>query len=65
MPKVPFPSQMAAPCSGRKTIVEINGGCWVETAQKPPCDDTGEAEYQGKCYVPVAKPRRLPQSVEP
>ncbi|WNG26872.1 hypothetical protein F0U62_24755 [Cystobacter fuscus] len=65
MPKVPFPSQMAAPCKGRKTIVEINGGCWVETAQKPPCDDTDEAEYQGKCYVPVAKPRRLPQSVEP
>jgi hypothetical protein len=65
MPKVPFPSQMAAPCTGRKTIVEINGGCWVETAQKPPCDDTNEAEHQGKCYVPVAKPRRLPQSVGP
>ncbi|WNG17308.1 hypothetical protein [Cystobacter fuscus] len=65
MPKEPFRNQMAAPCPGRKTIVEINGGCWVTLEQKPPCDDTDAAEYQGKCYMPVGKPRRLPQSVEP
>ena len=65
MPKEPFLNQMAAPCPRKKVVVEINGGCWVEIAQKPPCDDTDQAEYQGKCYMPVGKPKRLPQSVEP
>ncbi|WNG26859.1 hypothetical protein F0U62_24685 [Cystobacter fuscus] len=65
MPKEPFLNQVVAPCPRKKVVVEINGGCWVETAQKPPCDDTNEAEYQGKCYMPVSKPRMLPQSVGP
>jgi hypothetical protein len=65
LPNEPFLHQMAAPCPRRKAVVEINGGCWVEIAQKPPCDDTEEAEYQGKCYMPVAKRKKLPQAVEP
>ncbi|OJH35797.1 hypothetical protein [Cystobacter ferrugineus] len=65
MPKKPFLNQMEAPCPRKKVVVEINGGCWVEIAQKPPCDNTDQAEYQGKCYMPVAKPKKLPQSVEP
>jgi hypothetical protein len=47
--------------------LEINGGCWMELAQKPPCADV-VAEYQGKCFVPVSKDRsggRLPQSSKP
>jgi len=45
----------------------INGGCWVEVAKNPPCYED-QAEYQGKCYLPVSKtPRqqREPQSIHP
>lgn len=66
LPKVPFENQAAAPLCKKKGVVEINGGCWVELAQKPPCNDD-EAEHQGKCYLPVSKPenKRPPQSVQP
>ncbi|EPX56552.1 hypothetical protein D187_007894 [Cystobacter fuscus DSM 2262] len=65
LPKEPFLNQMTAPCPRRKVVVEINGGCWVTLEQKPPCDDTDAAEYQGKCYMPVGKRKKLPQSVGP
>ena len=63
LPKTPFVDQAAAPCK-RKGVAEINGGCWVELAQKPPCNDD-EAEHQGKCYMPMSKKKRLPQVVQP
>ncbi|WNG14996.1 hypothetical protein [Cystobacter fuscus] len=64
MPDKPLRDQAVPPCKRNRSVVEINGGCWVELSQKPPCDpDT--AEYQGKCYMPGAKPKRSPQSASP
>jgi hypothetical protein len=64
MPDKPLRDQAVPPCKRNRSVVEINGGCWVELSQTPPCDpDT--AEYQGKCYMPGAKPKRSPQSVSP
>jgi hypothetical protein len=60
----PFRNQVLPPCETRKGAVEIKEGCWVELAKKPPCFDT-QAEYQGKCYLPVLKPLPVPQSVKP
>ncbi|WNG24477.1 hypothetical protein F0U62_10955 [Cystobacter fuscus] len=64
MPEKPFRDQAVPPCKRNRSVVEINGGCWVELSQTPPCD-SDTAEYQGKCYMPGAKPKKLPQSVEP
>ncbi|WP_084736467.1 hypothetical protein [Cystobacter ferrugineus] len=64
LPAKPFRNQAVPPCKTNKGAVEIKGGCWVELAQKPPCF-SDQAEYQGKCYLPVAKPQRLPQSAAP
>ena len=63
LPPKPFRNQAMAPCKTRGEIA-INGGCWMELAQRPPCYEN-QAEYQGKCYMPVAKENRLPQSAEP
>ncbi|MFY0573681.1 hypothetical protein ACN28S_04285 [Cystobacter fuscus] len=64
MPDKPLRDQAVPPCKRNRSVVEINGGCWVRLDQEPPCDpDT--AEYQGKCYMPGAKPKRSPQSVAP
>jgi hypothetical protein len=67
LPAKPFSDQAKAPCIPRKGEVEINGGCWVALEKRPPCYDD-QAEYQGKCYLPVSarsrKPRE-PQSVQP
>jgi hypothetical protein len=64
LPAKPFRNQAVPPCETNKGAVEIKGGCWVALEQKPPCF-SDQAEYQGKCYLPVAKPQRLPQSAEP
>ena len=65
LPKAPFRNQAKAPCKAKLDEVEINGGCWVELARRPPCTED-QAEYQGKCYLPVSKDRgHLPQSVQP
>ncbi|WP_232537837.1 hypothetical protein [Cystobacter fuscus] len=66
LPSKPFKDQATAPCRPKVGEVEINGGCWVELAWKPPCTELQAAEYQGKCYLPTAKKRdRLPQSSHP
>ncbi|WNG25691.1 hypothetical protein F0U62_17950 [Cystobacter fuscus] len=64
MPEKPFRNQAVPPCNSNTVAVEINGGCWVELAQKPPCGSEAAA-YQGKCYMPVARPKKSPQSVSP
>ncbi|QRN98131.1 hypothetical protein JRI60_03390 [Archangium violaceum] len=65
LPAQPFRNQAKAPCRTQADEVAINGGCWMELARRPPCSVT-QAEYQGKCYMPVSKDRgRLPQSVQP
>ncbi|MCY1073283.1 hypothetical protein [Archangium lansingense] len=64
MPGGPFRDQAKAPCRPKHGEVEINGGCWVELAKRPPCFET-QAEYQGKCYLPVSAATRKPQSILP
>lgn len=67
LPAKPFSDQAKAPCRLNRPEVELNGGCWLELAMRPPCGEDF-AEYQGKCYVPVSarsrKPR-VPQSIQP
>ncbi|HEX5747302.1 MAG TPA: hypothetical protein VFZ09_13750 [Archangium sp.] len=53
LPGRPFDDQAKAPCIPNEGEVEINGGCWVELAKRPPCHDK-QAEYRGKCYMPVS-----------
>ncbi|QRK04157.1 hypothetical protein JQX13_28225 [Archangium violaceum] len=65
LPAKPFGNQAKAPCKPKKGEVEINGGCWVELAKRPPCFDD-QAEYQGKCYLPVAeRSPPEPTSIQP
>ncbi|HYO55216.1 MAG TPA: hypothetical protein VEU50_20720, partial [Archangium sp.] len=61
----PFIDQAKAPCIPNEGEVEINGGCWVELAKRPPCYEK-HAEYKGKCYMPVSassRGTREPQSL--
>ena len=64
MPEKPFKSQALPPCNTSEMQVEINGGCWLELALKPPCS-ANYADHQGKCYIPVHKKEPLPQSNQP
>lgn len=65
LPYEPFRNQAKAPCRTKTGEVEINGGCWIALEKRPPCFET-QAEYQGKCYMPVSKDRGgPPQSVQP
>jgi hypothetical protein len=65
LPDKPFSNQAKPPCLTRRDEVAINGGCWLELARRPPCQEE-QAEYQGKCYVPVGlRGPRPPQSVSP
>lgn len=64
IPDKPVPQQAVAPCEIESGEVEINKGCWMELARKPPCA-RNQAEHQGKCYMPVRKPTPVPQSVKP
>ncbi len=67
LPAQPFSDQAKAPCNPKKGQVDINGGCWVKLARNPPCYED-QAEYQGKCYLPVSarsqKPRE-PRTLQP
>jgi hypothetical protein len=63
MPDKPYSNQAKPPCRPRQGEVEINGGCWVETTKRPPCEDT--VEYKGRCYVVVGeRSKRPPQSIQ-
>lgn len=64
MPNKPFEAQKKPPCDTKRAEVEINGGCWMEMARRPPCSE-GAAEYQGKCYAAVGAPIRPPTSIGP
>jgi hypothetical protein len=64
LPSRPFRNMAKAPCKPREGEEEINGGCWVEIAKKPPCFEN-QAEYQGKCYLPVGLRSREPQAINP
>ncbi|MFY0526255.1 hypothetical protein ACN28I_25005 [Archangium gephyra] len=62
MPQGPFRGQNRPPCKSRHEVV-IRGGCWVEIASRPPCDDA--YEYEGKCYMPGYSAPRPPQALHP
>jgi hypothetical protein len=63
MPAKPYSDQAKPPCRPQQAEVEINGGCWVETTKRPPCENT--FEYKGRCYVVVGeRAPRPPQSIE-
>ncbi|WP_375771020.1 hypothetical protein NR798_08995 [Archangium gephyra] len=64
LPDKPFSNQVRPPCRTKADHVAINGGCWIEIARRPPCDEE-HAEYQGKCYIPIMKAPRPPQSLSP
>ncbi|WP_309892399.1 hypothetical protein [Archangium sp.] len=66
LPAKPLSNQAKAPCHPKQGEVEINGGCWVELAKRPPCYDN-QAEYQGKCYLPVSARSHQgePQALQP
>lgn len=51
VPKKPLPNQQRAPCG--KPMVEIQGGCWGRSEEKPPCQ-LPLYEWNGYCYWPVA-----------
>lgn len=58
IPKGPLPSQRKPPCG--KYEVEINGGCWIRSADAtPPC---GPRIYEWKngCYAPTYDPPPSP-----
>ncbi|MFL5352311.1 hypothetical protein [Archangium sp.] len=57
LPQKPFSNQAKAPCVPNEGEVEINGGCWIALEKRPPCHDK-QAEYRGKCYLPVAASSR-------
>jgi hypothetical protein len=65
LPGEPFDDQAKAPCIPKQGEVEINGGCWVALEKRPPCYEI-QAEYKGKCYLPVSarSRRREPQSIQ-
>jgi hypothetical protein len=65
LPARPFVDQARAPCKPNEDEVEINGGCWVTVERRPPCREK-QAEYRGKCYLPVAarsQDKREPRSL--
>ncbi|WP_375767413.1 hypothetical protein NR798_37910 [Archangium gephyra] len=64
LPSRPFRNQAKAPCKPKEGEVEISGGCWVALEKRPPCFEN-QAEYQGKCYLPVSLRSREPQALFP
>jgi predicted nucleic acid-binding Zn-ribbon protein len=58
MPNTPLPEQGLPPCHAQE--IELNGGCWFELAQKPPC---GVSFRKGdKCYIPRHAKRSKPMT---
>ncbi|HEX8437200.1 hypothetical protein [Archangium sp.] len=65
LPDKPFSNQSRPPCRTVRDEVAINGGCWVALERRPPCHPE-QAEYQGKCYLPVGlRDPRPPQALSP
>ena len=64
LPAGPLEDQARAPCLPDLAEVELNGGCWMELSSRAPCPKAA-AEYQGRCYTPVARKRPLRPSETP
>jgi len=63
LPDKPYSNQVTPPCRTQAGHVALNGGCWVALEHRPPCEES--AEHEGKCYIPVMKAPRPPQSLSP
>lgn len=63
----PGPNQKrAGKCNPKAAQVEIRGGCWVKTETPRPCPEGVQWEHDdGRCYLPVAEAKPVPQSGEP
>lgn len=63
----PGPNQKrAGKCNPKASQVEINGGCWVKTEHPRPCPEGIQWEHEdGRCYLPVAEAKPVPQAAEP
>jgi hypothetical protein len=63
----PGPNQKrSGRCNPKAAQVEINGGCWVKTETPRPCPEGIQWEHDdGRCYLPVAEAKPVPQSGEP
>jgi len=61
IPTAPAPGQKTQ-CSAKAAEVLINGGCYIQTAQVPPCPDL-QYEHGGKCWAAVGKRTRPAQSL--
>lgn len=44
---------------------ELNGGCWMPTDVPPPCPEGRLWLHEDKCWRPIPKTARVPQSGEP
>jgi hypothetical protein len=56
MPAVPFPEQRRPGCGTGQVV--INGGCWIELAERPignPPRCNEGAAWNGRCWLPVHK----------
>lgn len=62
----PGPNQLrSGQCDPEQAQVEINGGCWLKTEKPPPCPRGKLWEHEGRCWIPVAQAKPVPQSGEP
>ena len=64
----PGPNQVrAGKCNAKRSEVAINGGCWVRTEHPRPCPEGYQWEHEkdGRCYLPVADAKPVPQAAEP
>ncbi|QRN96650.1 hypothetical protein JRI60_47990 [Archangium violaceum] len=59
----PVPNQKHAPCAAGLER-EVSGVCWIATEHAPPNCPPQTVSYDGKCLLPVAKPRPVPTSVD-
>jgi hypothetical protein len=59
----PRKNQKHAPCDAVLER-EVSGVCWIATEHAPPNCPPQTVSYDGKCLLPVAKPRPVPTSVD-
>jgi hypothetical protein len=59
----PVPNQKRAPCAAGLER-EVSGVCWLATEHVPPKCPPRTIPYDGKCLLPVARPRPVPTSVD-
>ncbi|HLL53654.1 MAG TPA: hypothetical protein VK447_08920 [Myxococcaceae bacterium] len=59
LPEGPVPNQKLAPCNPKNGELEINKVCWWRLDPSLPCP-SGAVMHEGKCIVPVPKPRSKP-----